>query len=252
MNIYIIGIGNMGGAIAKVLAKRHRVFIYDKNSGKANIAGTVFDRGLKSLDKADFFIIAVKPQDIAGLSTQLHISRQTILISIAAGIKIAKIQKLFRHEKVIRMMPSLGLSVGQGIAGWKAKGLSAREKSNAAKLLNQITENFEVKKEPDIDAVTAISGSGPAYFFYFADALYRAAIQLGLDPDWARKLVKKTFLASAILQTDKDYQSLISQVKSKKGTTEAALKIFKKHRLDRIIEAAAKAAKQRAREIAND
>src|SRR5205085_226776 len=99
---------------------------------------------------------------------------------------------------------------------WKSAGLDNKGKSAAKKLLDQITENFEVKNESEIDAVTAISGSGPAYFFYLAQAMYQGALDIGLNEVTSRKLVEKTFAASAVLQDNRDYKELINQVRSKK------------------------------------
>lgn len=251
MTIYIIGAGNMGGAIARTLVKAgHKVYIADKNSAKAKGLGGIVDKNFENLNEADAVIIAVKPQDVAALSSQIKIPSSALIISIAAGTKIAKIQKLF-GRKVIRMMPNLGLIVGHGIAAWKAAGLLDKDKIRAKKLLNQIMENFEVQSEKIIDAVTAISGSGPAYFFAFADGLRRAAIDLGLKPDQARMLVEKTLLASAVLQKQASYQELIAKVRSKKGTTDAALKVFDKYRTLNIIKSATKAARDRAEELSN-
>lgn len=251
MNVYIIGAGNMGGAIARVLARKHRVRVFDRSSVKAKIPGTIFEKDLRHLSRANFVIVAVKPQDIAVLANQIKLKEKTILISVAAGVKIAKIQQRFHHKRVVRVMPNLGLKVGQGIAGWKSAGLTHREKSRAKKLLNQIIENFEVKSESAIDAITAISGSGPAYFFYLAEALRQAAMNLGFDADLARRLVEKTFSASAILQAEQTYRDLIHRVASKKGTTEAVLKVFKKYKMDKIINLAVMAAEKRAKELDN-
>lgn len=252
MNICIIGIGNMGRAIAKALAKKHRVYVNDKNPGKAKMVGTIFDGSLQHLSRADYVIIAVKPQDIIGLSRQLKINQQTILISIAAGVKIAKIQKLFNLKKIIRMMPNLGVTVGHGLAAWKSKNLSAKDKIAAKKLLDQICENFEVGKESALDAVTAISGSGLAYFFYFAQGLERAARGLGFSKALARQLVEKTFRGAATLQANANYQELMDRVASKKGTTERALRVFKQKKLHQMILQAVKAAQSRAKEISNE
>lgn len=246
----------MGSAIATALAKKgQKVFVYDKNFAKvrALAKGTkifgVSDLG--NLGSADYVILAVKPYHLTELADAVsgRIKSSAVLISIAAGVTIKKLEKLFGHKKIIRMMPNLGLSVGQGIAGWMSFGLTNIEKQRTKKLIGLFTENFEVKKENEINSITAISGSGPAYFFYLADALQKSAIVLGFDAKTSRKLVEKTFSAAATLQKNGTYDELIKQVASKKGTTEAALKVFKKYALDKIIDKAAQAAKKRAQEI---
>lgn len=251
MIIYIIGAGVMGKAIAERLAQKHTVYIFDHNPRKAKIPGTVFIKNLKNISRADFVFIAVKPQDIAGLAGSVSLADKTVLVSIAAGVALDKLGRLFSHKKLIRLMPNLGLAVGQGIAGWKASGLTPGEKSASVKLLDQVCENFEVGKESDINSITAVSGSGPAYFFYLADALYNSAKNLGLDPKMARRLVEKTFAASANLQAGEDYQKLTARVRSKKGTTDAALKVFDKLKMRTIITKAVAAAKKRAQELSH-
>jgi pyrroline-5-carboxylate reductase len=188
---------------------------------------------------------------MAELAEQIRgkISKRGILISIAAGVPIKKLAKLFYHQKIVRVMPNLGLSVGQGIAVYKIAGLTQAEKAKMANLLSEFTENFEVENEDLIDAATAISGSGPAYFFFLADNLIKAAVQMGFNKAQARLLVEKTMTASAMLQENQTYEDLIKKISSKKGTTEAALKTFNKKRAPEIIKSAVRAAFLRAREL---
>ena len=115
------------------------------------------------------------------------------------------------------MMPNLGLSVGAGIAAWKKVGLSKSETKKIKNFINKITENFEVKDEDIINKVTAISGSGPAYFFLLANHLKMASENLGLTKDESKKLVEKTFLASAMLVKNSDYSTLIKKSLPKKA-----------------------------------
>ena len=249
----------MGGAIAKALAKKgQKVFVYDKNFAKAKFLGKaakIFaDLNVENLFKADFIILAVKPYHMTEAADDVRgkIKSSAIIISIAAGVRIFKIQKIFGHKKILRMMPNLGLAVGQGIAGWTSASLNNREKAVSKKLLNLITENFEVKNENQLDAVTAISGSGPAYFFQFAAGLEKAAKDLKFDKITARRLAEKTFSAAAALQVGQGYDQLIKQVASKKGTTERAIKSFQTSNLNRIVKKAVTAAHKRAKEISND
>ena len=129
-------------------------------------------------------------------------------------------------------------------------GLSKSETKNK-NFINKITENFEVKDEDIINKVTAISGSGPAYFFLLANHLKMASENLGLTKDESKKLVEKTFLASAMLVKNSDYSTLIKKIASKKGTTEAALKIFKNKNFDKIVSSATFAAYKRAKELSS-
>ncbi len=243
----------MGQAIAKALvAKKFKTKIVATDKKKTAVSGVVFDPDFKTLEKADIVIVAVKPQDIVQLTNEIKakIGPQTVIISIAAGVRISKLTNLFGHKKIVRMMPNLGLAVGEGIAAWKSN-LSAQDKKSVKPLLNAITENFEVSDEKLIDAVTAISGSGPAYFFFLADSLLSAGIKLGLSASQAKMLVQKTMSAAAKLQESGDYKDLISKIRSKKGTTDAALKVFQKKNLSAIINQAVLAAHKRAGELSN-
>lgn len=245
-NITIVGCGTMGKAIATILAKDPtiKIFTIDKDYGDTS-----------GISKSDFIILAVKPKDASDAIQKLNdygINKKTILISIMAGVAIEKLLKLSSHKKIIRMMPNLGLSVGVGIAVWKKVGLSSAETKKATNLINKITENFETKDEDTIDKVTAISGSGPAYFFLLADYLIKGAQNLGLSKKESEILVRKTFLASAMFGKDSDYPSLIEKIASKKGTTEAALKVFKNKNFGKIISAAVDAAYKRAKQISHE
>lgn len=249
----------MGGAIAKVLAKNrraYRIFLSDKNSAKlqplARLTGAKQDQNFRELSSCGIVILAVKPQDLSGLATQIAgtISRSSILVSIAAGVSVKRLQDLFAHRRIVRVMPNLGLLVGQGVAAWiAARELSRAEKRKTQKMLDAISENFAVTREGLIDAITAVSGSGPAYFFYFAQGLLDAAKKLGLNELQARKLVEKTMAAAAALQVGRDYQELIRRIASKKGTTEAALKVFEQGKLKALIEKAGRVAHKRAQEL---
>ncbi len=248
--ITIIGFGIMGKAIAQSLLSYNsiiKIFIVDRNNSN-------FDITQKNIEKSDFIILAVKPQDAkeAIQKFKFYFKKHTILISIMAGVSIKKIAFLSGHKKILRMMPNLGLTIGEGIAAWKGSGLSKVEIKKSKDLINKITDNFEVKNEDEINKITAISGSGPAYFFLLADSLIKVCESFGFTKAESLKLVEKTFSASAILGKEDNYSALIKKVASKKGTTEAALKVFKKENFNKIILKAVHAAYKRANEINNE
>lgn len=245
--VTIIGFGTMGKAIAKAISKKDRkitVFVIDKNKLDAN---KIFQKA----SKADFIILSIKPQDAKEAIGQIkdHLNEKTILISIMAGVSIKEIIRLSGHKKIIRMMPNLGLSVDCGIAVWKGVGISSPEKKKVKIFINKITENFEIKDEDIINKVTAISGSGPAYFFLLADSLIQAAKGLGLNEKESKKLVEKTLLSAVVLSQEGDYSSLIKKVASSGGTTEAALQVFQKKNFYGIVREAVAAAYKRAQEL---
>ncbi len=231
----------MGKAIEKVLLendKSVKIFHADKNESK------------ESIKIADFVILSVKPQDSVEVLAEIKnkINKNAVLISIMVGISLKKLAQLSGHKKVVRLMPNLGLSVGAGIGVWKGEGLSSLKKSQIKKFLNKIIENFEVKNEDAINKATALSGSGPAYFFFLAKSLEEGAKGLGFSIKEARTLVEKTFKAASLLGTE-DYATLIDKVKSKGGTTEAALKVFEQQNLSRTVKKGVTAAYRRAKEL---
>ena len=205
--VAIVGLGVMGRAISKAILKNDRgvrIFGVDKNN--LNSAQTA-----ENIKTSDFVILAVKPQNAkeAIESVKRHIGKNSVLISIMAGVPIKKLIFLSGRKKIIRMMPNLGLSVDQGVAVWRSAGLSKPEVRKAKNFLNKISYNFEVKNEDAINKVTAISGGGPAYFFLLADCLVKACDSLGLARDESRELVERTFSASAVLGKGGDYSPLI-------------------------------------------
>ena len=248
--IVIIGFGTMGKAISRVLLEKDsKISVFSVDKDKIN--KKVF---IQKVGKADFIILSTKPQDAKEAIGEIKnfLNKKTIIISIMAGVSIKKLINFSGHKKIIRMMPNLGLSVGCGIAAWKGVGLSGLEKKRVKNFINKITENFEVKNEDTINKVTAISGSGPAYFFLLADCLIKACGSLGLNKNESKQLVEKTFRASAILSRESDYSSLIKKVASKGGTTEAALNVFQKENFNGTVLKAVRAAYKRAQELNNE
>jgi len=246
--VTIIGVGTMGRAIWKSIERNDKsikVFGVDK-------VLSVTEKAKKEINNSQFVILAVKPQDREEAIQQfkVYFKKEVVLISIMAGVSLEKLRRLSGHKKIIRMMPNLGLSVGHGIAAWKSLGLSVVEKNKAKNFLNKITDNFEVKNEDTINKVTAISGSGPAYFFLLADSLIKVCQNLGFTKEESRKLVEKTLSASAELGKEEvTHADLIKRVASKGGTTEAALKVFKQRNFEKIIKDAVTAAYKRAKEL---
>ncbi len=261
MKIFCLGYGNMGQAIAKSLKQfgGYHVYISDHSAKKLALGKKQFnftvDKELEFLPNADVVLIAVKPQNIIELAKDVkgRLKPGAILASIAAGVTISKIQRLFGHDAVVRIMPNMGVLVNEGVAAWvKTKGMTYKQIQIIVKFLSSFSKHFEVKNESLLDAVTAISGSGPAYFFLFADSLSKAGESLGLNRQQSLMLVRQTFQAAAKLQQSQPYLDLIGKVASKKGTTEAALKVFKKYKLDNTVKFAAMAAYERAKELSNE
>jgi pyrroline-5-carboxylate reductase len=245
MKIYIIGPGVMGSAIAGRLAasKKYKVVLIGRH-----------DKKRPRLNQADVLVIAVKPQDVPAVAKTIRgqISTKTIIVSIAAGLAISRLSALFGHDQVVRVMPNLGLTVGQGVAGWVA-GRSVTRANRAAvkRLLADLTESIEFTTETMLDKVTTISGCGPAYFFYLAEAMVQTALSFGLREKDVRRLVQKTLATAALVQDEAAYPELIARVASKKGVTEAALKVFAKKQFNSIVDDAMRAALNRTEELSH-
>ncbi len=268
--IGIIGYGNMGSAIASQLESKYKIYVFDQDRKKTkDIIGIGKAKDLIDLvNKVETLILAVKPQDFDGVLKKIkHCLKEKLVISIAAGIKTKYIEKVLRNARVIRAMPNIGAKIGESVT-CLCKGAFASEEDLA------ITEELfyylgttKVIKEEMMNAATAISGSGPAYIFYFIEEnaldphdiaehtkhdlmkrLEKAAESLGFSAEEATFLAVNTTNASISLmkKTQLAPGELRKQVASKGGTTEAALEVLRK---GGSWEEAARAALKRAEEL---
>lgn len=203
---------------------------------------------------ADVVVLAVKPQQLSALLKALPpLKTQQLVLSIAAGVRAQDISRwLGHHPAVVRAMPNTPALVGAGIAGLYAlPGVIEFQKDQASRILEAVGGAVWVEEEAQIDAVTAISGSGPAYVFYFIEALEQAGVNLGLPPETARGLTLQTFLGAAALAV-KDQSppaELRARVTSKGGTTERGILALEQGGVKHAIAQAARAAAERAREM---
>lgn len=206
-----------------------------------------------SLRIADTVILAVKPQQLRPVCAELrpHLSAPLIL-SIAAGIRAADIARWLSQPRVIRAMPNTPALIGLGISGVAAlAAASADDRQRAQALLEAVGPVVWFDDEALLDPVTAVSGSGPAYVFFFIEAMQRAGTELGLTPAQSRELAIATFRGASELaaRSDDSLATLRERVTSKGGTTAAALARMESDRLDDRIVAAVRAASERATEI---
>ncbi|MCO5234414.1 MAG: pyrroline-5-carboxylate reductase [Chitinophagales bacterium] len=263
MNILIIGGGNMGKSLAQSIIQakivpNKQLFIFEKDEDrikeldKQNI-GTVFSNPNEHFKEADIFILAVKPQDSASIYPLItpNIHPDKIVLSIMAGIKIESIKNGTNAHKIVRTMPNLPCMVNKGVTGFITNGLNDDDKTFILKILQSIGIAVEVDEESKIDAITALSGSGPAYVYYFIDAITQAAIQLGLNKTEAAQLVVQTFEGSIELYKNNNLScsEWIQKVSSKGGTTEAALEVFDQSNLKNLIGKGVLRAEQRSKEL---
>lgn len=238
MKICVIGMGNMGSAIFEALKGKFEVSGCDVNDDvNEKVAGS------------DAVIIAVKPQNFEGLAASVNV-KLPIIISIMAGVSVKNIQKKLGVRAVVRVMPNLPLKVGAALSGWFCSK-EVSDKDFVREILECFGEEIEVSKESQIDAITALSGSGPAYYYFLNEALKNAALKYGFSEEQARKIVKTTFFGSAKLQEKENLKSceLREKITSKGGTTEAAISKLKDADFEKIIFEAVEAARKRAEEL---
>ena len=199
----------------------------------------------------DIVVLAVKPQSaVAAIeSIRRRGHRIKLVISVMAGVPIKAFSGIATHAA--RVMPNTPAIIGEGMSVIAAPTLPAALRRQVQTLFEALGRVAFVARESDLHAVTAISGSGPAYLFVFMEALIKAGTQMGLGADMARTLVTQTMKGSALLADKElgDVARLRSEVTSPKGTTEAALKTFKKNRLARVVSKAAMAARKRSKQL---
>ncbi|MCG3176371.1 MAG: Pyrroline-5-carboxylate reductase [Candidatus Omnitrophica bacterium] len=263
VRIAVLGAGNMGQALVRGLVDKsvypQYISVYDPDPKKiallkkdANIRAAKTSRQAVSL--ADVVILAVKPQTLPEVCAEVSsgLPAGALVVSIAAGVTISGIEKHFKKPlPVIRVMPNMPAQVGQGISAYSVgRHATAKHRKIAEAVLAAFGEVVPVP-EKMLDLVTAISGSGPAYFFLLAEKLIESAYEMGMKADTAKKLAYHTALGSGrvMMQTWEDPEDLIAKVASKGGTTEAALKTFKRLGFGKVVQEAVKAAHRRSREL---
>ncbi len=264
MKILIVGGGNMGKTYAqsflsaKIISDEQLV-ILERSREKAEI---LHQEGFKNVihkpdthtGRADLLVLAVKPQDAQNMFENIKpfISPDQLILSIMAGIKIKTIRKELNAPKIVRAMPNLPAQIGLGMTAYTAAAdVSRIELVMVQNLLNTTGKSVYFDDERFIDVSTAVSGSGPAYVFYFMNSMIEAAKELGLKESEAELLVWQTFFGAIDLHNKKDLTCAewIAKVASRGGTTEAALKEFNVREVDEDIRAGLKAAFNRAVEL---
>lgn len=264
MKILIVGGGNMGLTFAKGFLKTHIVnhenmLILEKSPAKAialkklNI-GTVYGEPGSFIKEADLIILAVKPQDTSKLfeSMKSYINDQQAVLSIMAGIKIDTIAQGIGTPKVIRAMPNLPAQIGVGMTVFSSSDAVTRiELVMVQNLLNSTGKSIYKQEEAMIDAATAISGSGPAYIFYFMQCLIDAAKGMGFSQSESELLAYQTFRGAIDLFNKFEFscEEWISKVSSKGGTTEAAFTKLTEKEIDKGFADAIYQALHRAKEL---
>ena len=204
----------------------------------------------------EILVLSVKPQSMQGVLDEIRgsVNKNLLIVSIAAGITTGRIQKVLGNVPVIRVMPNTPALVGQGAAAIYATKEAAGRLKEVERIFSAVGVVVTVNDEKLLDAVTAVSGSGPAYFFLLMEEMIKAAEKLGLEKSAAQRLVLQTakgagFLAVEAAKKNQSPDTLRKNVTSPGGTTEVALKVFSKYDFEKIVREALKAAAKRSREL---
>ena len=263
--IAFIGGGNMASAIIGGLLKQgwpvsHIEVVEPFDEARAKLSSqfgiTAQARAGSFLTRADLVVWAVKPQTFKDAAAQTQVHTQAALhLSVAAGIRSDTIAQWLGSERVVRAMPNTPALIGKGITALFARAaVNEPDKALANQVLGSTGELMWVDAEDQIDAVTALSGSGPAYMFYFMEAMREAGTGMGLDPAQAYRLAIATLIGAGELakaSTDAP-ETLRQRVTSKGGTTYAALSAMEASGIKPAFIAAMQAAQQRAKELGDE
>jgi pyrroline-5-carboxylate reductase len=261
----MVGVGGLGSALAKSVLRSgfdpSQLLLIDRKP--AEVATTcevqgceVVDRppGECRLESGDLLVLAVKPQDaeMACIGVRSVLCPGAVVVSVMAGVSLARLRLLLDHTMVVRAMPNLGATVGQSATVYLVPTeITPADLATIENFLSCIGPSWRVQDERLIDAATAVAGSGPAYICWLAEQMESVACELGILDSEARALVLQTLKAttSSLESSNQTFAELRARVTSRGGTTAAALTVLEQRKADEIVQDAIKAAFARAQEI---
>lgn len=263
LRITFIGGGNMAASLVGGLIQQgfsaHNINVCDVNPEQRDnlqqqFAVNTFEQPTPALQNTDIVVLAVKPQVLKMVCVSIAeaIPSKALVVSIAAGINLNSLQTWLGQRAIVRCMPNTPALLKQGVSGLFANAQTTElEKQCAEHLLSAVGLALWVDNEQQIDAVTAVSGSGPAYFFLLAQAMAEAGEKLGLSRDIAEQLANQTALGAARMLCESEYDAaeLRRRVTSPNGTTEAAINYFIQGGFNQLTEDALRAAALRSAEL---
>ena len=262
MKIAFIGGGNMGEAmlsalLGKSIATPESISVSDiseprRQHLRQKHAVTVTSDNRQAIDRADVVILAIKPQNLTEVMTELsgQFKATQLVLSIIAGARIDTLCHGLNHRHVVRAMPNTPAQIGEGISVWMATtDVTQQQRRWASSILGAMGKEIHVDDERHIDMATAVSGSGPAYLFLFVESLVDAAVSIGLPRDVAQELVLETILGSGhlIQKSGKQPAELRRMVTSPGGTTAEALLRLEEGQFSDILMQAVNAAYNKAK-----
>ncbi len=259
-----IGGGNMGEAmlaavVDKGLSQARDISVSDvsdlrRQHLKQKYGVTLAGDNRQAAAGSEVIVLAVKPQSLTGVLTELNsqLKPAQLVLSIIAGATIKTLASGLKHGRIVRAMPNTPAQIGEGMTVWTATDeVTGQQKKQAGSILGALGKEIYVADEKYLDMATAVSGSGPAYFFLFVETLTEAAVSIGLARDVARELVLQTMLGAGhlIRESGKEPSELRRMVTSPGGTTAEALRQFEKGDLAGLVQQAVMVAYRRAQEL---
>ncbi len=260
----IMGFGNMGKTyansfISSRFIKPEDIHVLVRNAAKVQSANGIPLANFSAIPTAkitdfDILILAVKPQDFKSLAQTIQpfVNENQLILSVMAGVTVASLQAELKCQKIVRSMPNIPTQIGLGMTVFTASAtVDRKELFIIQNLINTTGKSVYVEEEKLLNAATAISGSGPAYVFYFMNAMIKVAVELGFTESEAELLVNQTFMGSVAIQNSYSLsnQEWIAKVASKGGTTESAFKVFTQNNVEKSIAKAIFSANNRAIEL---
>ena len=267
MKITFIGAGNMGEAMLsaildKKLALPQDIAVSDINEARRQHiqdkyrVGVTGDNQL-AITRAQVIVLAIKPQNLATVMAELsgHLMPTQLVLSIIAGARIDTLRQGLNHRQIVRSMPNTPAQIGKGMTVWTATvEASEAQKKQAGSILGAMGKEIYLDDEKYIDMATAVSGSGPAYFFLFVETLVDAAVEIGLSRDVAQQLALQTMLGAGhlIQSSGKEPSELRRMVTSPGGTTAEALLVLEEGKFADLFTRAVTAAYNKARKLGGE
>lgn len=261
----VIGAGNMGEALIKGLLRSNLVRSYEilasaRTLKRVRLVEKKYGihttrKNLSVTSACDTIILAVKPQDMEGVGKQIRpaLTKDHLLISIAAGIDFGRLRKLFGTKpRLIRVMPNLPAVIDKGVSAiYCGPRMPERYRRFAHQIFQAVGQTVDVREERLMDVITGLSGTGPAYFFAMMEAMRDAGTKLGLTQQMSNTLTIQTAVGAAEMSAGSGAapEELRRRVTSKKGTTWAAMKVFKHGKFWKTMEDAVRAATRRSKQL---
>ena len=258
MKIAIIGCGVIGSALARHFADKNQVLLADHSYKKSlalaqELGGVAFESANEAIKKAEMVVIAIKPKDLAAFvqDSAQSFKHVSMVISVLAGTSVTMLKQQFPSCVIVRIMPNLPMICGEGVIGFVQTSQMTPERKKAIEEVFEGLGLLHWMTEDQLEMLSAVAGSGPAFNLVILQAMIDSAIELGFTPEQAKEYVLKTAEGSIALlkTTGKSAEELINQVAPPGGTTRAGLKVLADKEVSRIIQETYQATFNRAKEL---